>query len=50
MRGVSQIASRQEVVKTFGRLDVPINNAGAFIKRTPVVEYTDEYVKAVPCT
>jgi 3-oxoacyl-[acyl-carrier protein] reductase len=36
-----------EVVKTFGRLDVLINNAGALIRRTPVVEYTDEYVEAV---
>jgi len=36
-----------EVVKTFGRLDVLINNAGALIKRTPVLEYTDEYVDAV---
>jgi len=36
-----------EVVKSFGRLDVLINNAGALIKRTPVIEYTDEYLDAV---
>lgn len=36
-----------EVVKSFGRLDVLINNAGALIKRTPVLEYTDEYLDAV---
>jgi 3-oxoacyl-[acyl-carrier protein] reductase len=34
-------------VKAFGRLDVLINNAGALIKRTPVADYTDEYVEAV---
>src|SRR5688572_8222843 len=36
-----------EVVKSFGRLDVLINNAGALIKRTPVLEYTNEYLDAV---
>ena len=36
-----------ETVKAFGRLDVLINNAGALIKRTPVADYTDEYVDAV---
>jgi 3-oxoacyl-[acyl-carrier protein] reductase len=36
-----------ETVKAFGRLDVLINNAGALIKRTPVAEYTDEFVGAV---
>jgi 3-oxoacyl-[acyl-carrier protein] reductase len=36
-----------EVVKSFGRLDVLINNAGALIKRTPVLEYTDDYLDAV---
>jgi 3-oxoacyl-[acyl-carrier protein] reductase len=34
-------------VKAFGRLDVLINNAGALIKRTPVADYTDDYVDAV---
>src|SRR4051795_622883 len=36
-----------ETVRAFGRLDVLINNAGALIKRTPVAEYTDEFVAAV---
>ena len=36
-----------ETVNAFGRLDVLINNAGALIKRTPVADYTDEYVSAV---
>jgi 3-oxoacyl-[acyl-carrier protein] reductase len=36
-----------ETVKAFGRLDVLINNAGALIRRTPVADYTDEYVDAV---
>jgi 3-oxoacyl-[acyl-carrier protein] reductase len=31
----------------FGRLDVLINNAGALIRRTPVADYTDDYVDAV---
>ena len=35
------------MVKSFGRLDVLINNAGALIRRTPVLEYTDEYLDAV---
>ncbi len=36
-----------ETVKKFGRVDVVINNAGALIKRTPVADYTDEFVAAV---
>jgi len=36
-----------ETVKAFGRLDVLINNAGALIRRTPVAEYTDEYLDAL---
>ena len=36
-----------QTVKAFGRLDVLINNAGALIKRTPVADYTDDYVSAV---
>ena len=37
----------QETVEAFGRLDVLVNNAGALIKRTPVADYTDEFVDAV---
>ncbi|HEY0571010.1 MAG TPA: SDR family NAD(P)-dependent oxidoreductase, partial [Enterovirga sp.] len=37
----------QETVAAFGQLDVLVNNAGALIKRTPVTEYTDEFVDAV---
>ncbi len=36
-----------ETVQRFGRLDVLVNNAGALIKRTPVTEYTDDFVAAV---
>jgi len=36
-----------DAVKAFGRLDVLVNNAGALIKRTPVADYTDEFVDAV---
>jgi 3-oxoacyl-[acyl-carrier protein] reductase len=36
-----------ETVKTFGRLDVLVNNAGALIKRTPIADYTDDFVDAV---
>jgi 3-oxoacyl-[acyl-carrier protein] reductase len=36
-----------ETVQAFGRVDVLINNAGALIKRVPVVEYTDEYLDAL---
>jgi 3-oxoacyl-[acyl-carrier protein] reductase len=34
-------------VSAFGRLDVLINNAGALIRRSPVPEYTDEYLDAL---
>ena len=34
-------------VQAFGRLDVVVNNAGALIKRTPVAEYSDDYLDAV---
>lgn len=34
-------------VEAFGRLDVLVNNAGALIKRTPVADYSDEYLDAV---
>ena len=45
----SEVAAQvvAETVKAFGRLDVLINNAGALIKRTPVADYTDDYVDAV---
>src|SRR5258706_6830542 len=31
----------------FGRIDVLINNAGGLVKRTPVAEYTDEFLDQV---
>jgi 3-oxoacyl-[acyl-carrier protein] reductase len=34
-------------VAAFGRLDILVNNAGALIRRTPVADYTDEYLEAV---
>ncbi|WP_026870744.1 SDR family NAD(P)-dependent oxidoreductase [Inquilinus limosus] len=37
----------EQTVSAFGRLDVLVNNAGALVKRTPVAEYTDEFVDAV---
>ncbi len=36
-----------ETVEHFGRLDVLVNNAGGLVKRTPIQDYTDEYVDAV---
>ena len=36
-----------KVVAKFGRLDVLINNAGGLVKRTPIAEYTDEFVESV---
>ena len=36
-----------EVVATFGALDVLVNNAGGLVKRTPIADYTDEYLEAV---
>jgi 3-oxoacyl-[acyl-carrier protein] reductase len=34
-------------VEAFGRVDILVNNAGALIKRTPIAEYSDEYLDAV---
>ena len=36
-----------EVVARFGALDVLVNNAGGLVKRTPIADYTDEYLEAV---
>ena len=34
-------------VAAFGRLDVLVNNAGSLIARTPIADYSDEYLDAV---
>ena len=36
-----------ETLQAFGRIDVLVNNAGGLIKRTPVAEYTDDYIERV---
>ena len=36
-----------DAVDAFGRIDVLVNNAGALVKRTPVSEYTDDFLDAV---
>jgi 3-oxoacyl-[acyl-carrier protein] reductase len=36
-----------ETLAAFGRIDVLINNAGGLVKRTPVAEYTDDYLTKV---
>src|SRR6185312_4763756 len=36
-----------EVVDAFGRLDILVNNAGGLVKRTPIAEYTEEFLAAV---
>jgi 3-oxoacyl-[acyl-carrier protein] reductase len=45
----SEAASRimAEAVRAFGRIDVLVNNAGALVKRTPIDQYTDDFVDAV---
>ena len=35
------------VLAAFGSLDVLVNNAGGLVKRTPIAEYTDEFLDAV---
>ena len=34
-------------VTEFGRLDILVNNAGGLVKRTPIADYTDEFVASV---
>jgi 3-oxoacyl-[acyl-carrier protein] reductase len=36
-----------DTLAAFGRIDVLVNNAGGLVKRTPVAEYTDEFVQQV---
>lgn len=36
-----------DAVRAFGRIDVLVNNAGALVKRTPIDQYTDDFVDAV---
>jgi len=36
-----------DTLAAFGRIDVLVNNAGGLVKRTPVAEYTDEFVERV---
>jgi 3-oxoacyl-[acyl-carrier protein] reductase len=37
----------EQTVAAFGSLDVLVNNAGALVKRTPVADYSDDFVDAV---
>ena len=39
--------SSTQSLAAFGRLDVLVNNAGGLVKRTPIAEYTDEFLDAV---
>jgi 3-oxoacyl-[acyl-carrier protein] reductase len=45
----AEAASRimADAVRAFGRIDVLVNNAGALVKRTPIDQYTDDFVDAV---
>jgi 3-oxoacyl-[acyl-carrier protein] reductase len=36
-----------ETLAAFGRIDVLVNNAGGLVKRTPIAEYTDDFVDQV---
>lgn len=36
-----------ETLNAFGRIDVLINNAGGLVKRTPVADYTEEFLASV---
>jgi 3-oxoacyl-[acyl-carrier protein] reductase len=36
-----------DTLAAFGRIDVLVNNAGGLVKRTPVADYTDEFVERV---
>jgi len=36
-----------ETVAAFGRIDVLVNNAGGLVKRTPIADYTDDFVDRV---
>jgi 3-oxoacyl-[acyl-carrier protein] reductase len=40
-------ATLEAVLAGFGRIDVLINNAGGLVKRTPVADYTDDFLEAV---
>ncbi|HSW17493.1 MAG TPA: SDR family NAD(P)-dependent oxidoreductase [Ramlibacter sp.] len=37
----------KEVHEAFGRIDLLINNAGGFVKRSPIVDADDDYIDAV---
>jgi len=36
-----------DTLAAFGRIDVLVNNAGGLVKRTPIADYTDEFVDRV---
>ena len=37
----------EATLAAFGSLDVLVNNAGGLVKRTPIAEYTDEFLESV---